>query len=310
MEYNSGITCPSFDNVEHHGHKAGRESSLSVNRALEFAHPIDAGIIKVLDNKIINEAFNKYVNLCVDLEAGLSLATSIKIDQNNYPELNAIVEDCSHKLSIPRPYVVISRSVAGINARTAGTDEFSYIALSSLMTLLMEPGEQKFVIGHECGHIALGHVVYHTALSTAGSLSGLVPVIGTFVANAVKYPLNAWSRRSEISADRAGLICCGNIDTAKKALLRLEAGFLNVDSLDIDDYLENYRSFSQNSKLGKLREILMSHPIIPKRIEALDLFAHSEKYYRITNRQIEPGMKLLDDEELEHRTNSIVKVIL
>lgn len=309
MEYNSSITCPPFDSAEQQGHKPSKESSISVHRSLEFAHPVDAGIIKVLDNRIINEAFNKYVNICVDLDAGLSLATSIKIDETNYPELNSIIEECSMKLSIPKPYVVISRSVSGINARTAGTDDFSYIAVSSLLTLLMESDEQKFVLGHECGHIALGHVVYHTALSTAGSLSGLVPVIGSFVANAVNYPLNAWSRRSEISADRAGLICCGNIDTAKKALLHLEAGFLDVDNLDIDDYLENYRSFSQNSKLGKLREILMSHPVIPKRIEALDLFAHSEKYFRITNRQINPDMQLLSDGELERRTNSIVKVL-
>lgn len=310
MDYISNISCPEFDSTQKKPKFKLQGNKTAENKALEFAHPIDAGIIKVLDNKLINEAFSKYINVCVDLEAGLSLSTSIKIDENSYPELNAIVDECSEKLNIPKPYAVISRAVGGINARTTGTDDFSYIAVSSLLTILLDREEQKFVIGHECGHIALGHVIYHTALSTAGSLSALVPVVGNLIASTVTYPLNAWSRRSEISADRAGLICCRDIKTAKKALLHLEAGFLDVDGIDIDAYVEDYKNFSQNSKLGKLKEIFMSHPVIPKRIEALELFANSEKYYRIIGQQPEPGLKLLSDEELEKRTNDIIKVLL
>ncbi|MCH5187041.1 MAG: M48 family metallopeptidase [Oscillospiraceae bacterium] len=305
---NSAIKCPSFEEYVSQGAKP--RSRLNVNESVEFAHPIDATIIKVLDNKLINELFSKYVGACVDLTEGLALASSIKVDENSQPELYAVLNECADKLGIDVPYTVISRSVPGINAQTVGTDEFSYIAISSLLNMLLSVEEQKFVLGHECGHVALGHVVYHTALRTIGNFGNLIPVVGAAIAATIQYPLNAWSRKSEISADRAGLICCGDVATAKKALLKLEAGFMNIDKLDVDDYLENTRKFRQGNALGKFTELFYEHPIIPKRMEALDLFANSEKYYRISGQEIPEGKRLLSDKELEKRTNEIIKILL
>lgn len=301
------VKCPSFDDFVNGRTRYNPQTH--IKGAVEFAHPMDAGIIKVLDNKLINEMFEKYVDASVDLQNGLALSTSLKVDEKSNPDLYNTIVECSEKLNIPVPYTVVSSSVSGINAQTAGTDEFAYVAVSSLLTVLLSAQEQKFVIGHECGHIALGHIVYHTALGTLGMLGNLIPIVGDFIANTIQFPLNAWSRRSEISADRAGLICCGDITTAKKALLKLEAGFMDIDNVDIDDYLKNSKTFRKSNSLGKLTEIFQTHPIIPKRIEALELFANSEKYYRIANIPIPGGVRLIGDLELEKRTEQIIKVI-
>lgn len=302
------VKCPSFEDFI--GGNTRRNTKTHVKEAVEFAHPIDASIIKILDNKLINELFEKYVDASVDLQSGLALSSSFKIDEKTNPELHCIILECADKLNIPVPYTVISRSVSGINAQTAGTDEFAYIAVSSLLSVLLSKEEQKFVLGHECGHIALGHVVYHTAMRTIGDLGNLVPIVGNLIAGTIQFPLNAWSRRSEISADRAGLICCEDIKTAKKALLKLEAGFMNIDNVDMDEYLENSKMFRNNNSLGKFTELFNEHPIIPKRIEALDLFANSEKYYKITHKPVPQSVKLISDSELEKRTNQIIKIIL
>ena len=284
-------------------------SSSTRNNILNFAHPVDAAIVKTLDNPAINTVFNKIVQTSIDATWGLSLATGIHVSPNTYPEIYKIVVECADVLGIPIPYVIISDQVKGINACTAGTNQFSFIAISSMLPLVLNTDELKFVIGHECGHLALGHVVYHTAINMVGSVGGLLPVVGDVISKTVTYPLKAWSRRSEISADRAGLICCGDIGIATRSLLKLEAGLLNIDEIDIDEYIEESENVLQNTALGKFGEITMSHPIIPKRIKALKLFNNSIVYANTTGIISEPSNTLLTVERLSSETEKIIEIM-
>lgn len=278
-------------------------------KIMEFAHPVDAAIIKSLDNPTINAVFNKAVQTSIDASFGLSLATGIHVSRNTYPELYAVVEECAVKLDIPVPYVVISDQVKGINACTAGTDQFAFIAISSMLPLVLNQDEMKFVIGHECGHLALGHVVYHTALGMMGAAGGLLPLVGNMIAKTISYPLNAWSRRSEISADRAGLICCGDVQVAKRSLFKLEAGLLNISSVDIDAYVRESEAMLENSTFGKFGEFFMSHPIIPKRIKAINLFANSVVYARAIGLDAKQLPGAISLHELTQKTEKIIEVM-
>lgn len=292
--------------------KNGNNSLVSVssrNSILNFAHPVDAAIIKTLDNPAINTIFNKIVQTSIDATWGLSLATGIHIGPNTYPELYKIIIECADKLGIPIPYVVISDQIKGINACTAGTNQFSFIAISSMLPLIMNIEELKFIIGHECGHLALGHVVYHTAINMVGSVSELLPIVGDVISKTITFPLNAWSRRSEISADRAGLICCEDIGVAVRSLLKLEAGLLNIDQIDIDTYVNESNAVLQNTTLGKFGEITMSHPIIPKRIKALQLFSNSIVYINALGIKAEALNSLLTEERLSAETEKIVEIM-
>lgn len=280
------------------------------NNILTFAHPIDANIIKTLDNPAINTVFNKVVQTSIDATWGLSLATGIHVGPNTYPEIYKIIVECADTLGIPIPYVIISDQVRGINACTAGTNQFSFIAVSSMLPMVLNTEELKFVIGHECGHLALGHVVYHTAISMVGTATGLIPIVGDIISKTITYPLNAWSRRSEISADRAGLVCCGDINVATKSLLKLEAGLLNVNEIDIDDYVSESENVLQNSLLGKIGEITMSHPIIPKRIKALKIFNDSTIYADISGVDVTTQKNsLLSCEKLSVETEKIIEIM-
>ena len=290
---------------------SGKMSQISANarkNALRFAHPVDQSIIAALDNPIVNSVFNKVVQTSIDANFGLSLAQGIHISPTTYGDLYEIVADCAEKLGIPIPYVIISDSVRGVNACTAGTDQFSFIAISSVLPLVMSKEELAFVIGHECGHIALGHVVYHTAATIFGQAGGLIPVVGDVVAKTIQMPLKAWSRRSEISADRAGLICCGDIQIAKRALFKLEAGLLRVDGIDMDEYIREAERVLDSSALGRYTEIFNSHPIIPKRIKALDYFANSKLYQNITGKDMDSNTRLLSDKDLISKTEKIIEV--
>ncbi len=275
--------------------------------ALAFAHPVDQSIIKTLDSPAINAVFNKIVQTSIDANYGLALATGIHVSRNAYKQLYEIVVDCAKELGIPVPYVIISDSVHGLNACTAGTNQFSFIAISTMLPVIFSREEMKFVIGHECGHLALGHVVYHSAISMMGVAGGLLPLVGPIIAKTISYPLNAWGRRSEISADRAGLICCGDINVAKRALMRLEGGLLNIDNIDIDEYVRESERMLDSTSIGKFAEFNMQHPIIPKRIKALDLFSKSAIYGKRTGQPID--VDSLGWEQLAKETEKIIEVM-
>ena len=188
--------------------KSGKHAAVSYSarrKALNFAHPVDRALIEKLDNPVVNTLFNKFVQAIIDANYGLNLASGIRVSKNNYPEIYEIVEECADTLGIGVPYVIISDSVSGMTASTAGTDQFAFIAMSSVIPMRMNKDELRFVIGHECGHLVMGHVVYHTAMNLMGIAGGFIPIVGPIIAKTISYPLNAWSRRSEISADRAGL---------------------------------------------------------------------------------------------------------
>jgi hypothetical protein len=58
---------------------------------------------------------------------------------------------------------------------------------------------------------------------------------------------------------------------------------------------------------SKWQETLRSHPFIPKRIEALRLFARSELYFDLSGKALPAGEKLLNRSELDRRVNQIVR---
>jgi Zn-dependent protease with chaperone function len=120
-------------------------------------------------------------------------------------------------------------------------------------------------------------------------------------------PLLAWARRSEVTADRAGLLCCGDITIAERALMRLVAGHADIDQVDIEDYLRRYKDIQDFHGASPWRQLLMTHPLIPKRIEALRLFARSELYYDLSGKPRPAEVALLSRAELDRRVNQIVK---
>lgn len=262
---------------------ACQSEDVSTCNILSYGHPIDSSIVRMLDTPVINDAFRRIIDWAADAEMGPMLASSIPVNEVNYPKLNKIVDECVQILNIKRPYVVVTNHISGLNAMTFGSDEEPYIAVTSLLVKVMQDNDamMRFVIGHECGHIAMGHVLYHTVVSVLGACSQLIPGIGPMVYNAMAFPLNAWSRRSEITADRAGLLCCGNLKAAQGALLQLESAFTSAADIDINTYIAQSRQFLSRNALRKLGEFASSHPLTPKRIQALEIFAHSKTYAQI-----------------------------
>jgi Zn-dependent protease with chaperone function len=204
----------------------------------------------------------------------------VAVGPKQYPEVYALVEDCARTLGIGVPEVFIQRSEV-LNAYTLATNDVAdVIVLHSALIETMEPQELKFIIGHECGHIHNLHVTYNTAavlladkalMAAFRFIPGMIYVAGLIQKGALLF-LSHWSRCAEITCDRAGAICCGDVVAGQTALAKLATGGgLRLKNINMDQYIQQIKA-AQNSPL-RLLEMERSHPLTPKRIEALRLWA-------------------------------------
>ena len=95
------------------------------------------------------------------------------------------------------------------NAYAMGDTRTMVTVTSGLLEYLTDE-EVSSVIAHECGHIACRHMLYHTLASTLLRNIERMGILGNAVMP-VYWALQYWSRRSELSADRAGAVALGSI---------------------------------------------------------------------------------------------------
>jgi len=286
-----------------------KQNSAKVLNIRDIAHPVDKALIKILEAAHAKELLNAPLEQLVSAKFGPTLATGIPLDEQNFPELYALMQQSCRMLGIKMPYTVVSNEISGINAFATGTDNRPFVVISNITPHCLKPKELQFILAHECGHIAMEHMVYHTAGTLASVMGGFIPVIGPILTQAVVFPLNCWNRCSEITSDRIGLICCGDLHTAQMALLKIVGGFTDIEDIDVDRYIAKSRSLQDTQLLGKLGEYFATHPMIHKRLKALELFANSEAYYRAINRTPPKGTVLLNTEQLNAKTNELLRVV-
>ncbi|MFT4703846.1 MAG: Zn-dependent protease with chaperone function [Bradymonadia bacterium] len=202
------------------------------------------------------------------------LGSSVKVSERQFPHIQALVSDCATQLGIPMPTTYIAQNLTSINAMTLGTETDSFILLHSATVDRMSEAELKFIVGHECGHIQNSHVSYKTALTFITQMAG--QVVGV-IATPARLALATWSRRAEITCDRAGLLCCGDLDVATQAMVKIAHGSSKLaDEFDLEDFLAQADELREG--LGRVKELALSHPYLPKRVRALRLFAQSDYY--------------------------------
>lgn len=171
-------------------------------------------------------------------------------------------------------FVVPSRQ---LNAYTFGLSEPKVVVLYASLFKVMDEDEIMFILGHELGHVALGHTWLNSLLGgMAGiptSFSAAVILSGAFL---------WWNRTCEFSADRAGLLACGRLDKAVTALIKLAVPGADTDAelraaysrLDAED----------DNPWNNLGEALTTHPMLIKRIEALRRYAGTQEYNKLQAR--------------------------
>ncbi len=198
---------------------------------------------------------------------------AFQVTRQSAPELAEVVQDCVNRLR-PRSVQVFVVNANERNAYTFGVTNPKVIVLYRPLLEIMDEAELRFIIGHEMGHVALGHTWLNSLL---GGMAGVPVSLGAAVI--LNLAFRWWNRACEYSADRAGLIACGDPQKAILALLELAAG-------DIQSSAQYQRALAlierEDDSVGNvLLETLSTHPMIVRRIEQIRRFAASEQYRRL-----------------------------
>ena len=168
----------------------------------------------------------------------LFLANAVRVGPTQYPALWAGYQDMLHALDWPgaaaapgasgrMPELYVTQTPF-VNAGAVGFAD-PFIVLNTASIELLEPEEQRFLVAHEIGHIASGHVTYNTIaiiLLTLG-LNGL-PAFAGLALLPFRLALLEWYRKAELSCDRAGVLGVQDPPVAYRAFLKLASGSAGV----------------------------------------------------------------------------------
>ncbi len=216
----------------------------------------------------------------------LYLASAARVGPRQFSDLDALLDACAEVLDAPeKPEFFVMQS-ADANAYTIGMDQ-PFIVITSGLYDLMTHEEMRFVVGHELGHALSGHAVYRTMMMHLMRLArsfGFLP-IGGWALRAIVAALMEWQRTSELSGDRAGLLCAQDLDTAIRVEMKL-AGGSRLDKLDSEAFLAQAREYEKSGDMrdGVLKLLnleLQTHPFSVLRAAALTQWVDTGGYGKV-----------------------------
>ncbi len=227
------------------------------------------------------------------------LGNAVKVSENQFPRIHALAKHCADTLQIPVPRVYIVNNQT-LNAATYGTNEESFIMVNSALVDHFNDEELLSVIGHECGHIHNSHVVYLTALHY---LTTMTSIFARWAVQPAQLALSAWSRRAEITCDRAGMLCSKSEAISTKALTKLALGSHRLyEQFNVEAFIAQYEESKDG--VGKYLELLASHPWLPKRVLAMRVFKESDLFKKSIDADRTGGLSM---KEVDARVLSILK---
>lgn len=214
--------------------------------------------------------------------------SNFKITEESCPKLYKLVKEVETTLDIADSPEVYTQWGYSINGYTTGTKGNTLMILNSGAVDLLSEDQLKYIVGHEMGHIKSNHVLYHMMAQFFPMLASMVPVVGGFVGTSLELLLMYWSRMSEFTADRAGLLACQDKDAALSAIVKMAGLPLkHFDIINEEAFLEQAEDFERMHKdflsgtMQNLSILTSTHPWTVYRAAELIKWINSGEYDRI-----------------------------
>jgi Zn-dependent protease with chaperone function len=134
------------------------------------------------------------------------LGTAVKVTDQQYPRVWAAARAAGEALRVRVPPVFAAPS-AGIKA--LGTEDAPHLIVNLELADQLDETELVAAIAHELGHVQNGHILYATALHY---LTSSAAFFVRWVVQPAIMTLQAWSRRAEVTCDRAALLALRDED--------------------------------------------------------------------------------------------------
>lgn len=281
--------------------------------AVSWEHPADRAALQALRSVPGFEDITRKILAFLGGERGIRLlfqANAVRVGPSQFPKLwSTHVEVCTTFDWPEIPELYVSQTPV-FNAGAYGVDH-PFIVLHSAALELLNDDEIRVLVGHEMGHVISGHAFYRTIAEILIRVgSALLPALGGIVLLPVQFAFLEWSRKAELSSDRAGLLASQDPAVAQSLYMKMAGGVRPVGDasgqLDLDSFIVQANEYATSNEgfdiLYKILSTLMlTHPMHTVRAAELQRWIQGGDYDRImrgeyVRRSGEAGQRPLKDD--------------
>ena len=175
------------------------------------------------------------------------------------------------------------------NAGAYGIDQ-PFIVIHSAAVELLHDDELRVLLAHEMGHVISGHALYRTIAAILALISlGALPVLASIAVLPVRLAFLEWSRKSELSADRAGLLGAQDVVAAQRLDMKMAGGGRGeafTAQLNVDAFMQQAHEYAASGEgldvvYKVLSTLALTHPMHTVRAAELQRWVTSGEYDRI-----------------------------
>jgi hypothetical protein len=226
---------------------------------------------------------------------------SFKVSEKLAPRLFNSFSEVKDKLEFAEPiefYITNNPELNAFAVSRLEEDESHIININSGLIDKVDDDELKFIVGHEIGHLISNNANIAQLLNFVFSDQNESPLM-------MQHKIAVWDKLSELTADRFGFMACGKLDKVLSCFFKMASG-LSVERLNFDPKafsLENEEILKYFKETGSGN--LLSHPINPIRIKAVELFEESTLYQNLIH-----GKTLESDPTLDNQVSELIQSLM
>jgi hypothetical protein len=299
--------------------KDAKENPTPMDKGLAWApalqHPLDRLYLKKIgDIPLLPKIMGWVVDRQREEIEAMLAGDGFAITKDSLSDAYAVFEAACSALDLDAGrFRFFCEADSSINAFTTGSDIPTVVATRVLLEVCSDE-ELAFVIGHELGHYICGHVRCH---ALARYLSeGMKWTPAWLLGVGVEPLVMAWSRYSELSADRAGLLACRDFDAASRVYLKL-AGFpsrkggpANPQRILMDQSIQYAQQLGGRNLLSRLlhqtgHAFSATHPRAIERFAALDEWNDRGFYDELADATPEERIRIAENVGTDYLKNAL-----
>jgi Zn-dependent protease with chaperone function len=251
-----------------------------------WEHPADKAALQALRRiPVFDEILKKIFGFFGEKPIRLAFqANAVRVSDRQFGDVYRLYKQCLRTLDAPEEYPLYMSQTPMVNAGAYGMEK-PFIILNSGTVRLLEDEELEYVISHEIGHILSDHVLYKTMTVLLINLANMgFPIVG-LAARAVLVALLEWSRKSELSCDRAGLLGVQDPEVVMRTMLKM-AGGGRAEETNLQEFIVQAEEYHAGGDVAdqvfKVLNLLgQTHPFYVLRVSELREWIESGTYDRI-----------------------------
>lgn len=269
-----------------------------------WEHPADKAALQALRRiPVFDMVLRKVFGFLTEKAVRLAFqANAVRVSPNQFGNVYRVYQQALKTLDAPEEYPLYITQTPMVNAGAYGMDK-PFIILNSGTVALIDDAELEYILGHEIAHILSGHVLYRTMMVLLINLANMgFPIVG-LAARAVLVALLEWSRKSELSCDRAGLLAVQDPEVVMRTMLKMAGGGSSQDT-SLQEFIVQAEEYKESGDVADqvfkvLNLMATTHPFYVLRVSELRAWIESGDYDRIVRgeyaRRGEPDEALQDD---------------